>query len=167
MSVLNRQSHRLFTVLALSLLAACGGGSPAASSVAAGNDPSDKYVGTWKRCTAYNAPSNGFLSYGSTLSITKVATSTYRVTSTNSDHTDAVCASAATVIAGESGTIDYTIVGSKTASGVTVDLVTYAGSGKSIVYVNAAGTNLQEGGYGGLDSSGYPISLNASPFTKQ
>jgi hypothetical protein len=124
-------------------------------------------VGAWKRCTAYNAPYNGFLAYGSTLSITKVASSTYRVTSSNSDHTDALCASAATLIVGESGTIDYTIVGSKAASGVTVDLVTYAGSGKSIVYVNAAGTTLQEGGYGGLDAAGYPISLNASPFTKQ
>lgn len=166
MSVLNYQSPSLLALLAVSVLAACGGGSPAAAG-SAGNDPSDKYVGTWKRCTAYNAPSNGFLAYGSTLSITKVATSTYRVTSSNSDHTDALCASAATLIVGESGTIDYTIVGSKAASGVTVDLVTYAGSGKSIVYVNAAGTTLQEGGYGGLDASGYPISLNTSPFTKQ
>lgn len=159
----------LMAAVAVLVLSACGGGGSAAIS---GADASDKYVGRWVRCNVLLATVAGKNSYTDELTVIKVGAATYSVAGARNEFVASNCTGTASPIIGESGTTVYTIVGTKTASLVTVDKVTYPTGASTVVkdlaYVNAAGTQLQLGNSGaGQDSDGYPNALESAVYAKQ
>jgi hypothetical protein len=166
-------------------LAACGGGgsdAPSTSIPAPAPAPpatpvlSDKYTGTWKSCM-----SNGFLRLAV---ITKNSDKLYTVDILASSHPGGFpCAGQGTPIPGESGTVDFKIVGTKTVPDLgqnitVVDKTTDLDGGDKDILAVKDGIAFTDGTTGtllylgnassGKDADGFPNALDIfSPFRKQ
>lgn len=167
----------LTSLTLVSLLTACGGGGdapPAAAAVAA--DPADRFVGNWQTACG----GSFFLSSSPTIArsarqqvtIKKVSASSYSLEGGSVDYVGSGCPGAGTPVVGETLTTVFTLAGTKSASGKTVDKVTYptnpAGTtlGNDIVLVE--GSNLQRGNTGiAAEADGFPGTLFPQVFIKQ
>lgn len=150
------------------MLSACGGGGSAAT----GTDASDKYVGRWVKCNVFLTTVAGKNSYTDELTVTKVGAATYSVAGARNEFVANDCTGTGAPIVGESGTTVYTIVGTKTASLVVADKVTYPTGAstvaRDIAYVDTAGSQLRLGySAGGYDTDGYPNALDPAVYNKQ
>lgn len=165
-SPLIRRLIKLLLLLASATLLACGGGEEGASA------PADKYVGAWVGpCIDLSAALGKPNAYKTTLSIKKTADAAYSSEGSNTEWSNATCAGAGTAIAGESGLVVFTIVGTLVLGGDTVDKLSFGAEPslrRSISMVSADGRSLRVGsGGGGVDADGYPNSLSTVVYVKQ
>ena len=140
-----------------------------------------KYVGKWS--TGCSGPatlgSGAVTSSKQTVTIVKLSDTSYSAAGGSVDYVGAGCTGTGTPVAGETGTLVFTIAGTKTASGTAtvsgsgeVDKVTYAASAtvtsKDIIYVNAGGPTLQRGNTSGAkDADGFPDALLLQRYAKE
>jgi hypothetical protein len=169
-------------------LVACGSGgsdgpSPSeqrAAAEARANDPSipgpsDKYIGTWLRCSLLAAPASGKNSVQEKLVITKKGPARYKFAGGQFEFASADCSGTPSPVAGPDSPEEHTIQGEKLVDGLAVELITSvaasaqnAGLEKNIAYVNASNSQLQGGDMlRDKDANGYPNHLDPAPFTKQ
>jgi hypothetical protein len=146
------------------VLTACGGGGDDTGSGGGSvlPPPADKYVGIWKTPCAPGL--GGF--YRSALTITKRADSSYNGQFSIEKYVASDCSGTSTPVPGDSASEDFKVVGTKVASGKTVDKITdLTGGNKDIAF---ADTTLQFGDDRTLDIDGYPVALDSSiVLTKQ
>lgn len=144
-------------------LAACGGGGDAAPTPPPTPPVTDKYVGNWG--TVCVAGPGGF--FKSILVITKKSATVYTASARIDKFTTSNCSGAGTPVPGDSGTEEFMVVGSKAASGKTVDKITNpTGGEKDIAFADS--TNLQFGNESSLDAEGFPVALDTTvTLTKQ
>ncbi len=164
------------------VLVACGGGGGSTTPTATvSTDLVSKYVGKWS--TGCNGPatlgSGAVTSSKQTVTIVKLSDTSYSAAGGSVDYVGAGCTGTGTPVAGETGTLVFTIAGTKTASGTAtvggsgeVDKVTYAASAtvtsKDIIYVNAGGPTLQRGNTSGAkDADGFPDALLLQRYAKE
>jgi hypothetical protein len=134
--------------------------SPTPTPVA---EATDKYVGTWVTACENDGVSS---SIGSA-SFTKLSATVFAGTSTASTYSGTACAGAVVRVGGLRN-MRMTIVGTKTASGLTVDKImgtATEGVGKIIMYGD--GAYIKTGSGGALDADGFPDNLVDVKFNKQ
>lgn len=126
-------------------------------------DAADKYVGTW----VTNCENDGTDSSIGSASFTKVSANVYAGTTSASTYSGTACAGPVVKTGGLSN-MRMTIVGTKSASGVTADKImgtATEGVGKIIMYGES--TFIQTGPNGTLDADGFPDNLNPIKFYKK
>ncbi len=124
---MNQQFKRGMGVVGLAVavaLSACGGGGDSPASVTTpasvvSNGTADPYVGTYQT----NCEPNGSSSYRAQVSVVKKSTNTADVTYRFFAYTGTSCAGTGKLLDGFDSTETWTITGTKTASGKTVDKI--------------------------------------------
>lgn len=156
----------LACALAASLLSACGGGDSNSDTAAGGSsgDAADKYVGTWDiPCLV-----DGSISGNGVVTMNKTGANALSGSSTVRAYTNTSCSGAA--VGSTNFPASLTVDGQGTASGKSVDKVTFTAlgdTGKDVFYVD--GNKL----YSSPDSSpkdgaGYPTQLDmGTAFTRR
>jgi hypothetical protein len=150
-------------------LAACGGGGDAGTAATTAARTVDVYVGTWlaRQC---NATSSG--SFKNQLVVTKVSDSQMQHSFNSFNYTTMDCTGTGTPSTGGAVAYTYTLAGSKTVEGLTVDKATRPtsnGDFKTVFFTD--GRLLREGDDDSMpDSNGFPTAFetaNYSVFDKQ
>jgi hypothetical protein len=157
-------------IAALALMAACGGGDdgtdPGATTPVVGASNINKYEGDWSRCVPA-APG----SKKETVVLTKYNETTVVFLALEFTYASSDCTGGGN-FASSTGTIVFN--GSKTIAGATVDKAIVntegAASEKQVYLIQGTGTGpftLTSGRIGaGVDTDGYPTTLDSSSFTK-
>ncbi len=166
---MNQPFKRALGAMGLALavaLSACGGGgdSPAsATSTAnlASNGTADPYVGSYQSACQQDDSTS---SYRVNVTVAKKSVNTADVTYKFVAYAGISCAGTGTPLSAFDTTETWTIVGTKTASGKTVDKITTPianGTEKDIAYTD--GSRVIFGDFSGpLDNEGYPLNLDTS-----
>jgi hypothetical protein len=166
MPVPARLSHSVCLLsLAMGLvsgLAGCGGGGDAAAPAA--TRTVDAYVGTWlaRQCSTTSSGS-----FRNLLVITKVSDSQMQHSFQTANYASTNCAGTATPTASGAVAYTYTLAGSKSVNGLTVDKASRpTDSGSFKTFFSTDGIVLREGDDDSpADADGYPTAFETAAYS--
>jgi hypothetical protein len=160
-----------------SVLAACGGGSnspPPTQNPTAGS--AAKYVGTWRNCAPVTNAANGVMSASTDFVFTQSGDSSLSLVVNAKGYTASACGGAPFNAIDNFATGSVTLAGTKTVSGLVVDLAEFSLISRQSPNLNGSfldimaveGNALRLGGPSTPDAQGYPTALDTTlSYTKQ